>query len=95
MLRLHQNLLVGKRAGLVAPWKTAGEQIALLRGADEDSGVRAWLTPSFRVDIKECTGQWCKVVATSHPVSGSAQSFDGWLHQDELWGVYKGEEFDD
>lgn len=92
---LHQNLLVGKRAGLVAPWKQAGEQIALLRGADEESGVRAWLTPSFRVDIKECTGQWCKVVATSHPVSGNPQSFDGWLHQDELWGVYKGEEFDD
>lgn len=91
---LHQNLLVGKRAGLVAPWKAEGEQIALLRSAADDAGVRAWLTPNFRVDIKECTGTWCEVVATTHPVNGSPQSFDGWLHQDELWGVYKGEEFD-
>jgi SH3-like domain-containing protein len=91
---LHQNLLQGKRAGLVAPWKTAGEQIALLRSAEEDSGVRAWLTPNFRVDIKECTGTWCEVVATTHPVNGSPQSFDGWVHQNELWGVYKDEEFD-
>ena len=46
------------------------------------------------VPVKECTGQWCEVVATTHPVNGSPQSFDGWMHQDELWGVYKGEEFD-
>lgn len=91
---LHQQLLTGNRAGLVAPWKPVEEKIALLSAADEKSGVRAWLTPNFRVDIKECDGSWCKVVAMSHPVTGSAQSFEGWLHQDELWGVYKGEEFD-
>lgn len=91
---LHQNLLQGKRAGLVAPWKPAGEQVALLRDADDKSGVRAWLTPSFRVDIKECDGKWCQVVATTHPVTGNPQSFDGYLHQEDLWGVYKDEEFD-
>lgn len=91
---LHQNLLVGKRAGIVAPWKPADEQVALLQSADDKARVRAWLKPNFRVDIKECTGEWCKVVATSHPVNGNPQSFDGWLHQDELWGVYKGETFD-
>ena len=64
---LHQNLLQGKRAGLVAPWKPVGEQVALLRSAEENSGVRAWLTPNFRVDIKECDGKWCEVVATTHP----------------------------
>ena len=83
-----------ERAGLVAPWKKAGESVALLKGRDDESGVRAWLGPNFRVDIKECTGTWCEVVATTHPVNGGPQSFDGWLHQDELWGVYKGEEFD-
>lgn len=91
---LHQNLLQGKRAGLVAPWKPGDEQVALLRSADDKAGVRAWLTPSFRVDIKECDGKWCEVVATTHPVNGNPQSFDGYLHQDELWGVYKDEEFD-
>lgn len=91
---LHQNLLIGNRAGLVAPWKPDGEQVALLRGPAEDSGVRAWLTPKFRVDIKECDGTWCSVVATSQPAGGNAQSFNGYLHQGELWGVYKDEKFD-
>jgi SH3-like domain-containing protein len=91
---LHQNLLVGNRAGLVAPWKPDDEQVALLRGPAEDSGVRAWLTAKFRVDIKECDGTWCEVVATSHPAGGNPQSFDGYLHQAELWGVYKDEKFD-
>ena len=91
---LHQNLLVGNRAGLVAPWKPDGEQIGLLRGPAEDSGVRAWLTSKFRVDIKECDGTWCEVVATAHPAEGNPQAFDGYLHQAELWGVYKDEKFD-
>jgi len=91
---LHQNLLVGRRAGLVAPWKPAGEQIALLREANADSGVRAWLTPHYRVDIRECTGTWCRVVAETQPANGNPQSYEGWLPQDDLWGVYKGEEFD-
>lgn len=89
---LHQNLLQGNRAGLVAP--ASSEPVALRRDADDKAGVRAWLTPSFRVDIKECDGTWCKVVATTHPVNGSAQTFDGYLHQADLWGVYKDEAFD-
>jgi SH3-like domain-containing protein len=89
---LHQNLLQGKRAGLVSP--SATEPVALRRDPDDQAGVRAWLTPSFRVDLKECDGKWCKVVATAHPVNGSPQSFDGWMHQADLWGVYKDEAFD-
>ena len=55
---LHQNLLQGKRAGLVTP--AAAEPVALRSDANDDAGVRAWLTPSFRVDIKECDGKWCR-----------------------------------
>lgn len=89
---LHQNLLQGKRAGLVAP--AATDLVALRRDPNDEAGVRAWLTPSFRVDIKECDGKWCKVVATTHPVNGGPQTFDGYLHQTDLWGVYKDEAFD-
>jgi SH3-like domain-containing protein len=89
---LHQNLLQGKRAGLVAP--ASAEPVALRRDPNDQAGVRAWLTPSFRVDIKECDGKWCKVIATAHPLNGSPQSFDGWVHQGDLWGVYKDEAFD-
>lgn len=91
---LHQNLLQGKRAGLVAPWKPAGEQVAMLRSRDDTAGVRAWLGPSFRVDIKECDGTWCEVVATAHPANAAVQTYDGYVHQADLWGVYKDEVFD-
>lgn len=91
---LHQNLLKGDRAGLVAPWRAEGEQIALRRDKAADASVRAWLTPKFRVDVKECDGTWCEVVATSHPAGAAPQSFEGYLPQTELWGVYKDEVFD-
>lgn len=88
---LHQNLLQGKRAGLVAPWKSAGEQIALRRAKSADSGVRAWLTPGYRVDLKECDGSWCEVVAVAAETN---RSYTGYLPQSELWGVFKDEKFD-
>jgi len=91
---LHQNLLKGDRAGLVAPWRAEGEQVALRRDRDDKAAVRAWLTPKFRVEIKECDGAWCEVVATSQPAGAAAQSFEGYLPQAELWGVYKDEVFD-
>lgn len=91
---LHQNLLQGKRAGLVAPWKAVDEQVALRRDRADDAGVRAWLGPKFRVEIKECDGAWCQVVATTHPKDAAAQSYEGYLHQEDLWGVYKDEVFD-
>ncbi len=91
---LHQNLLKGERAGIVAPGKPAGEKIALLKNQNAESGVRAWLTPGFRVEVKECDGSWCKVVAVTHPAGGGTQNFDGFLPQGELWGVYKDEAFD-
>ena len=90
---LHQNLLQGKRAGIVAPMGT-DQQVALLKDRGDDSDVRAWLGPHFRVDIKQCDGSWCEVVATTHPKTGNPQSYDGYLHQAELWGVYKDEVFD-
>ncbi|MBK8084687.1 MAG: SH3 domain-containing protein [Devosia sp.] len=91
---LHQNLLKGERAGLVAPWRAEGEQIALRRDRKDDAPVRAWLTPKFRVELKECDGIWCQVVATSHPVGAASQNFEGYMLQSELWGVYKDEVFD-
>jgi SH3-like domain-containing protein len=91
---LHQNLLQGKRAGLVAPWDKDGERIGLYADPDEKSEVRAWLAPNFRVDLKECDGKWCKATAVAHQADGSARSYDGYVAQSELWGVYKDEQFD-
>jgi SH3-like domain-containing protein len=90
---VHQNLLIGNRAGYVAPW-AKGEEIPLRNRAGEDGGIRAYLTPGYKVDISSCDGTWCAVSATDHPESGRPATYAGYLPQSELWGVYKGEKFD-
>jgi SH3-like domain-containing protein len=89
---IHQNLLSGKRAGVVAP--TSTDQAVLLAARQSDSGVRAYLGPGYRVDIAKCDGAWCEVSATYTPPNGGHASVSGYLPQGELWGVYRDEEFD-
>jgi SH3-like domain-containing protein len=91
---IHQNLLSGKRAGVVAP-PTGAEQAVLWANRAADSGVRAYLGPGYRVDIAKCDGAWCEVSASyERPDSGGHASVAGYLPQGELWGVYQNEEFD-
>jgi SH3-like domain-containing protein len=90
---IHQNLLSGKRAGVVAP-PTGAEQAVLWANRAADSGVRAYLGPGYRVDIAKCDGAWCEVNATYTPTNGGHASISGYLPQGELWGVYADEEFD-
>lgn len=90
---VHQNLLSGKRAGVVAPWSKE-PRIPLLAGKADDGGVRAILAPGFRVEIDDCDGAWCEVMATDHTQQGRAATYTGYLPQATLWGVYSGERFD-
>jgi SH3-like domain-containing protein len=90
---IHQNLLSGKRAGVVAP-SAEEEQVILHAGRASDTGVRAYLGPGYRVDIAQCDGAWCEVSATYTPPNGGHASVSGYLPQAELWGVYQDEAFD-
>jgi SH3-like domain-containing protein len=90
---IHQNLLSGKRAGVVAP-PAGAEQVILHASRAADSGVRAYLGPGYRVDISECDGNWCEVSATYAPEPGHNANVSGYLPQSELWGVYPDEEVD-
>ncbi len=87
---VHQNLLSGNRAGYVS----AGEQLALLARGANDSGVRAWLPPGYRIDISRCDGLWCEVSAVDHPPGGKTATYSGYLPQSAIWGVYSDEKFD-
>lgn len=89
---IHQNLLSGKRSGLVAPWRT-GEQLPLFSGKSDSGGIRAYLPAGYVVDIAACDGRWCAVTAIDQSAGGNA-SYTGYLQQENLWGVYKDEEFD-
>ena len=88
---VHQTSLTGGRAGYVLA--SVSGDIALRSGAAEDSGVVAWVGPSFPVKIESCDGAWCDVSATDSPADGKLATYTGYLPQTELWGVYKGESF--
>lgn len=90
---IHQNLLAGTRSGYVTPIMANGE-LPLLAGRSNDSSVRARLGPGLKVTIKECDGAWCEVSASGQDPSQRSNSYSGYLHQEELWGVYPDEVFD-
>jgi SH3-like domain-containing protein len=90
---IHQNLLTGTRAGYVTPLVANGE-IPLRAGQSDDAAIRAWLGPGLKVTITECDGTWCHVSATSQVPDQRANTYSGYLHQEELWGVYPAEVFD-
>ena len=77
------TLLVGKRSGLVAPWKK-GETFVLYAKPDETAGVAARLQAGVLGSMKTCDGTWCRF---------SGEGFDGYIRQGSLWGVYPDEKF--
>ncbi|UJQ93538.1 SH3 domain-containing protein [Mariluticola halotolerans] len=89
---IHQNLLSGRRTGLITPWRESG-QVALRAQQSENAGVRAWLTPHYLVEIDNCRDLWCAVKAETNPAEGRPRSYTGYVAQTDLWGVYPGEEF--
>jgi SH3-like domain-containing protein len=74
---LH-SLLSGRRTALVAPWKKE----PLLLFAKDHTTPLAKLAPNVVTNLRGCDGTWCRV---------SGQDFDGYMQQENLWGVYPGE----
>jgi SH3-like domain-containing protein len=90
---VHQNLVIGDRTALVAPWQAEGP-IALRVAAGPNSAVRAWLSPKMLVSVRACTGTACEIRLNHTGPDGHAASYQGFVAQDALWGVYEGEIFD-
>ena len=74
---LH-SLLSGRRTALVAPWKKE----PLLLFAKDHTTPLAKLSPNVVTNLRACDGTWCRV---------SGPDFDGYMQQENLWGVYPGE----
>jgi SH3-like domain-containing protein len=81
---LH-SLLSGERTALVMPWASEG-QYPVRTVAGERGDVVAYLLPRVVANVSECTGDWCHV---------SGKGFEGWIEQDQLWGVYPNEKFEE
>lgn len=90
---VHQNLVVGDRMAFIAPWNT-GDPVALRVSSDPDSAVRAWLSPDMLVSVRSCSAVVCEVRLTHSGPDGNATTYQGFVAQQALWGVYEGEVFD-
>lgn len=81
---VFHSLLAGKRTAVIAPWAKDGARP--LRGSpDAASAITAYLEPGVLAGIDSCQPGWCRL---------RGEGFRGWIPQDQLWGVYPGEEID-
>ena len=81
---VYHSLLSGKRMATVQ-LKAKTDLAPLYAKPDVKSAVTAQLQVGVLGTIKHCTGTWCEV---------TGDSFDGWIPQNELWGVYPNEKIE-
>lgn len=79
-----QNMLSGKRTAVIAPWKQ-GQSLPLHSGASQGTGLVATVGTGVVAEVEACDGNWCAL---------SAAGYDGYVEQNQLWGVYPGEKVD-
>jgi SH3-like domain-containing protein len=78
---VYHSLLSGRRTALVIS-KVKDELVPLYYSADDQANVVARLQPGVLTSVKRCNGRYCHV---------TGPGFDGWIHQERLWGVYPNE----
>ena len=81
---VYHSLLSGKRTATVQ-MKAKADLAQLYANPDDKSAVTAQLQVGVLGTVKRCTGTWCEF---------SGDGFDGWIAQNELWGVYPNEKFE-
>jgi SH3-like domain-containing protein len=81
---VYHSLLSGKRMAAVQ-LKLKTDLAPLYEKPDPKSGVMAKLQVGVLGLVKRCSGAWCQI---------SGDGFDGWIEQNELWGVYPGEKIE-
>lgn len=79
---VFHSLLSGKRTAVVAPW-SSDDPRPIRASAAPQAPISAYLEPGVLAEIEYCDGGWCQL---------SGDRFDGWIAQDQLWGVYPGEQ---
>jgi SH3-like domain-containing protein len=81
---VYHSLLSGKRTAAVQ-MKSKTDLAQLYAKPDDKSMVTAQLQVGVLGTVKSCTGTWCQF---------AGDGFDGWIAQNELWGVYPNEKFE-
>jgi SH3-like domain-containing protein len=81
---VYHSLLSGKRMATVQ-MKTKTDLAPIYAKPDAKSDVTAQLQVGVLGTVKHCNGAWCEI---------SGSGFDGWIAQNELWGVYADEKIE-
>jgi SH3-like domain-containing protein len=80
---LH-SLLSGRRTALIFPSRKA-DSVELFAKPGRRADAIARLQAGVIGSVRACDGGWCRL---------SGEGFDGFVEQQNLWGVYPGEKFD-
>lgn len=80
---IFHALLSGERTAVVTPWAPRADAVPIRASASEAAGVTAYLEPRVMASIDRCASGWCRLTGSG---------FAGWIEQEQLWGVYPGEE---
>jgi SH3-like domain-containing protein len=81
---VYHAMLSGRRTAVVTP-KDKSQLVPLRAKAEDGAEVVARVQSGVLATVKRCTGTWCRIVGNG---------FDGWVVQEQLWGVYPHETFD-
>jgi SH3-like domain-containing protein len=79
---VFHSLLSGRRTVLVSPWTKTPENVPLYSRKSKSASTVAELAPSVLGSVLSCDGEWCEL---------SIDDYSGFVQQDKLWGVYRGE----
>ncbi|MBK5197150.1 MAG: SH3 domain-containing protein [Methyloceanibacter sp.] len=80
---VFHSLLSARRTVLITPWSKDQASVLLYGSASTSSRVVAELQSGVLGNVLTCDGTWCEL---------SVDDYSGYVQQDQLWGVYKGEE---
>ena len=81
---VYHSLLSGRRTGIVT-LRDKDDLSPLYAQPDTESRVIARLQSGVIGTVKRCGHGWCRL---------AGDSFDGWIPQERLWGVYPNESVD-
>jgi SH3-like domain-containing protein len=78
---VYHSLLSGRRTAVVTP-KDKTQLVPLYDVGESTGTVVAKLQAGVLASVKRCNGNWCRI---------AGPGFDGWIVQEQLWGVYPNE----
>lgn len=77
---IHSSILSGKRSVVV----NAKNYKNLYKNSTENAKIIARIHPKTICAVSKCNKLWCKV---------NCSNYKGWMTRENLWGIYKNEEF--